>query len=95
MLTQSQFKTESKYSFGKANDRFAVPTKKVASPSPNKYKPLNSLNENYNSTFHQAQQTRIGRDKSSIIDKHFNMQIKSPGPGQYNTFSDFSGLQTK
>ena len=31
--------------------RFAVPTRKVGSPSPDKYKPMNNLNENFNSTF--------------------------------------------
>jgi len=53
MLIQSQIKTESKYSFGKANlkDRFEAPTKKVASPSPGAYSPQTNLNQNYNSTF--------------------------------------------
>ena len=63
----SQVKTESKYSFGKAQDRFSVPTKKVAAPDPGVYSPLNNLNQNYNSTFNQAQQTAFGKDKSSII----------------------------
>jgi hypothetical protein len=43
-LLQSQIRTESKYSFGKANDRFNVPTRKVAAPAPNVYSPLNNLN---------------------------------------------------
>ena len=40
----SHVKTESKYSFGKAQDRFYVPTRKVAAPAPDVYKPLNNLN---------------------------------------------------
>ena len=78
------------FSVGK-DKRFSVPTKKVASPAPDKYKPLNSLNENFNSTFQKSAQTVIGKNNASIIDKHFNMQIASPGPGQYNRFSDFTG----
>ena len=35
--------------YSKANDRFNVPTKKVAAPAPSVYHPLNSLNQNYNS----------------------------------------------
>ncbi len=50
-LVHSLYKTQSKFSFGKAQDRFVVPTKKVASPSPDKYKPMNNLNQNINSTF--------------------------------------------
>ncbi len=46
--------TESFYSFSKANDRFNVPTRKVAAPAPNAYQPLNNLNQNYNSTFIKA-----------------------------------------
>ena len=54
-LTQSHIKTESKYTFGKAKDRFDVPTRKIPAPAPNVYAPLNNLNENYNSTFTKAQ----------------------------------------
>ena len=53
-LTQSHIKTESKFTFGKAKDRFNVPTRKVPAPAPNVYAPLNNLNENYNSTFLKA-----------------------------------------
>ena len=91
-ITQSHVKTESKFSFGKANDRFHVPTRKVPAPAPNVYQPKNNLNENFNSTFNQAQQTRIGNNNLSILDQHFKLQIKSPGPGQYSRFSDFGGL---
>ena len=54
-ITQSHIKTESKFAFGKANDRFNVPTRKVPAPAPNVYQPKNNLNENFNSTFNQAQ----------------------------------------
>ena len=56
LLTQSQYQSVSKYSFGKANmnDRFEAPTKKVAAPSPAAYNPLTNFNENYNATFNQA-----------------------------------------
>ena len=50
-MTTSNFRTQSKFSFGKAVDRFNVPTKKVAAPAPGVYKPLNNFNENFNSTF--------------------------------------------
>lgn len=50
-LTQSHVPTEPKFSFGCAKDRFQVPTRKVASPAPNLYKPANNLNENFNSVF--------------------------------------------
>ena len=70
-ITQSHVKTESKYSFGKANDRFDVPTRKIPAPAPNVYSPLNNLNENYNSTFTKAQQTKIGNNNLSILDQHF------------------------
>jgi len=39
VLINSKINTESKYSFSKANDRFAAPTKKVAAPSPDAYQP--------------------------------------------------------
>jgi hypothetical protein len=35
-------------------ERFAVPTRKVGSPAPGVYHPLNNLNENFNSTFKKA-----------------------------------------
>ena len=92
-LILSSIKTESKYTFGKAKDRWGAPTKKVAAPSPDKYQPMNNLNQNYYSIYNQAQQTRIGNNNLSIIDKHFKMQVKTPGPGAYGAFSDFSGLQ--
>ena len=60
-----------------------MPTRKVAAPASNTYSPLNNLNENYNSTFLQVQQTKIGGDKSSIINKHFKLNVQTPGPGQY------------
>lgn len=88
----SIYNTESQYSFGKANDRFAVPTKKVASPAPSQYKPMTNLNQNYNSTFIKNAQTVFGRNNYSIIDQHFNVKRNEvPGPGSYNRFSDFSG----
>jgi hypothetical protein len=90
-LIQSNIMTESFYSFSKANDRFNVPTRKVAAPAPNVYHPLNNLNQNYNSTFIKAQMTKIGNDKSSIIDQHFKLKVKNPGPGAYSAFSEFSG----
>ena len=37
-------------------------------------------------------QTKIGLDTSSIIDKNFMLNNKTPGPGQYVSFSEFSGL---
>ena len=94
-LVLSSIKTESKYSFGKAKDRWYPPTRKIPAPSPDQYNPLNNLNQNYYSIYNQAQQTKIGHNKSSIIDQHFKMQVKTPGPGAYGAFSDFSGLDTK
>jgi|TARA_B110001450_G_scaffold73588_1_gene69927 hypothetical protein len=43
-LVFSTVKTESKYSFGKAQDRFSVPTRKVPAPAPGAYTPMDSLN---------------------------------------------------
>lgn len=50
-LVLSSIKTESKFSFGKANNRWQAPTKKVAAPSPDKYSPMNNLNQNYYSIY--------------------------------------------
>ena len=47
----STVKSESRYSFGKALDRFSVPTRKVPAPAPGVYSPMNNLNQNFNSTF--------------------------------------------
>lgn len=49
-------------------ERFACPTRKVGSPSPAKYSPLNNLNENFNSTFQKAGQTVFGKNEYPIID---------------------------
>lgn len=38
-VSNSTFKNQSMYSFGKAEDRFKAPTKKVAAPAPNVYSP--------------------------------------------------------
>ena len=92
-LVHSLYKSQSKFSFGKAHDRFQVPTKKMQSPSPSQYMPKNNLNENFNSTFVKSGQTVIGTSKYSVLDQHFNSSNKTPGPGQYNRFSDFSGLE--
>lgn len=43
-IPQSKYKTESKFSFGKAKDRFNVPTRKIPAPAPDAYQPLNNLN---------------------------------------------------
>ena len=94
-LILSSIKTESKYSFGKANDRWNPPTRKVAAPAPDKYSPMNNMNQNYYSIYNQAQQTKIGQNNKSIIDQHFKMQVKTPGPGAYSAFSDFTGLDRK
>ena len=72
-------------------ERFTVPTRKVGSPAPGVYKPLNNLNENYNSTFIKAGQTVFGKSEYPIIDQHFKLQVNSPGPGKYQRHSDFSG----
>lgn len=40
----SAYKNQSKFGFSKANDRFKVPTKKEAAPSPNVYSPQNNMN---------------------------------------------------
>ena len=50
LLDESNFKTESMFSFGR-DLRFGVPTKKVTAPSPDKYSPMTNLNQNYSSTF--------------------------------------------
>lgn len=92
-LVQSHIPTENKFSFGKAHDRWYPPTRKVPAPGPDKYRPQNNLNENFYSIYNQSQQTKIGQNNSSIIDQHYNMQKKTPGPGAYQAFSDFSGLQ--
>lgn len=72
-LIQSHISTEAKFSFGKAHDRWDPPTRKVTAPSPDKYRPLNNLNENHYSVYNQAQQTKIGHNNYSIIDQHFKM----------------------
>lgn len=51
LLIQSNIKSESKFSFGKAHDRWYPPTRKIAAPSPDAYKPLNNLNENHYSIY--------------------------------------------
>lgn len=94
-LVLSSIKTESKYSFGKAKDRWYPPTRKIPGPSPDHYSPMNNLNQNYYSIYNQAQQTKIGHNNSSIIDQHFKLAVKTPGPGTYGAFSDFSGLDKK
>lgn len=87
--------TEPKYKFGRAEDRFHVPTRKVASPAPDLYSPLVNLNDNKISTQWRDPQTKLGQDKSSIIDKNFklNTTAKNPGPGKYHAFSEFSGMK--
>jgi hypothetical protein len=52
-LKQSVMKNTQFYKIG-GTERFAVPTRKVGSPSPDVYQPLNNLNQNYNSTFLKA-----------------------------------------
>ena len=86
---QSQVPTMQRFSFARSFDRFKVPTKKESSPAPGVYKPMNNLNENYQSTFKKSLQTKIGMDKSSVIDKHFGVKNSTPGPGAYASFSEF------
>lgn len=50
-LVLSSIKTESKYTFGKAKDRWYPPTRKIPGPSPDKYSPMNNLNQNYYSIY--------------------------------------------
>ena len=50
LLDESNFKTESMFSFAR-DLRFGVPTKKITAPSPDKYSPMTNLNQNYSSTF--------------------------------------------
>ena len=99
-LKNSLYKTTNNFSIGK-EERFARPTMKPQMNSPDSYKPLDSLNENYRSTFAKSGQAVFGKDTSSILNKHFNLKASAhhgnanPGPGQYNRFSDFSGLASE
>jgi len=52
-LKSSVMRNTSYFSVGKQH-RFEVPTKKVAAPAPDVYRPQNNLNENFNSTFQKA-----------------------------------------
>ena len=63
---------------------------KEKAPDPTKYFPKNNLNENYNSTFKNNGKAVFGKDNSSIIDKHFNMSTKNPGPGEYQRLTEFN-----
>jgi hypothetical protein len=37
--------------------------------------------------------TKIGNNKNSIIDKHYNLKKNNPGPGAYSSFSEFGELK--
>lgn len=63
---------------------------KVKAPEPTKYYPKNNLNENISSTFKANGRAVFGKDNSSIIDKHFNMSTKNPGPGEYGRLTEFA-----
>ena len=90
----STIDNSNRYSFGR-EQRFSVPTKKFIEVNPNSYKPLNNLNQDYQSTFRKTANTVFGKNNFSIIDQHFNTKEShlSPAPGHYNRFSDFSGLK--
>ena len=85
-------KTAQSFSISK-EERFKVPTKKSVEASPGTY---NSLNHNFNSSYTKAASTVFSKGNYSVIDKHFRTtkhDIQSPGPGAYNRFSEFSGME--
>ena len=92
-LNNSQFVNTQNFSLGKEH-RFTVPTKKEIEVSPTTYRPNDNLNEDFKSTFKKTAQTVFGKNNYSVIDQHFNMKSAKaqPGPGQYDRFSEFSGL---
>lgn len=90
-LNSSVMRSAQQSSFPKSTDRFNMP--KMQSPPPTKYHVKNSLNENFNSVHSYAGHTKIGSNKRNFIDEQWGL-VKSkhePGPGYYQTFSDFSG----
>lgn len=92
-LTNSAFKNPKNFSIGHET-RFSVPTKKTDETAPVTYKPMDNLNQNYKSTFTKTAHTVFGKNNYSIIDQNFNLkgQHLSPGPGAYDRFSEFSGI---
>ena len=75
-------------------DRF-IKQYKFETPPPNNYNVKNSLNENFNSTHQQAQQTVFGSNTKTFIDQNWRLDAakNQPGPGAYTAFSDFGGAQ--
>ena len=76
------------YSFGKANDRFHCPTKHRIEPGPTAYTPKAGVND-----YLDPNHNTFGRNKFDILSKHFRSNTGIPGPGTYNSYSDFTGLE--
>ena len=89
---KSVMKKSNKYSFGRANDRFHCPTKHTTEPCITSYTPKAGMGEYAISHHNKALQTKFGRNNEDIISKHFRSSTGVPGPGSYNSYSDFTGL---
>ena len=74
-----------------------IPTRKLEQVAPVSYSPQDNLNQDYKSTFRKTAQTVFGKNNYSVIDQHFNTKDsnQTPGPGAYDRFSEFAGLETQ
>ena len=62
-------------------------------PSPANYSPQANLNQNVKSQFKYMGSTKFGQETRTFIDQNWDPKEKTglPAPGQYASFSDFSG----
>ncbi len=92
-MTNSKIRTGVSTSFGKAHDRWKAATEKVKSPAPVNYGQTAEAYVKTSSTLTKTGRTVFGRDRTDALNKAWNLRTDLPGPGEYNRFSDFKGLE--
>lgn len=94
-ISSSVMRNSQASAFPRDGDRFKVNKFTLQTPSPDRYHIKNGLNQNFSSTHSFAGQTVFGSNKKTYIDRDWRLgeEVIKPGPGAYQTFSDFGGFQ--
>lgn len=90
-LSSSMMRSAQASAFPKAQDRFRPP--KMQSPPSTHYQVKDNITNNFNASYSYAGHTKFGKNTRSYIDEQWYLKKSGvePGPGAYQTFSDFSG----
>lgn len=94
-MMSSTFVSSRQSTIPKAADRFKAPAIPKLQPSPNQYSPQADIVKHVKSNHPKVATCKFGLDNSNVLEARWGKKaaMETPGPGQYNRFSDFNGNQ--